>query len=69
MAHRLRIDAVHSSTSKEIQMSQSTQPSCQEPAEKDTRRVSRVLTYSRLAAIFTNEMHSHSRRHNEDANK
>lgn len=33
MAHRLRIDAVHSSTSKEIQMSQSTQPSCQEPAK------------------------------------
>lgn len=31
MAHKLNIEAVHKRTSNEIQISQSTQPSCQEP--------------------------------------
>lgn len=32
MAHRLRIEAVHSKTSSEIHMSHKTHPSCQEPS-------------------------------------
>lgn len=32
MAHRLKIDAVHSRTSREIQMLHTIHPSCQEPA-------------------------------------
>lgn len=31
MAHKLRIDAVQSKTSNDIQISQNIQPSCQEP--------------------------------------
>lgn len=32
MAHKLRMDAVQSRTSNDIQISQNIQPSCQEPA-------------------------------------
>lgn len=35
MAHKLRIDAVHRSTSNEIQISHKIHPNCQEP--KDTK--------------------------------
>lgn len=38
IAHKLKIDAVHNSTSNDIQILQNTQPSCHDPAGREKKR-------------------------------
>lgn len=41
MAHKLRIDAVHSRTSNDIHILQKTHPNCQEPEIKNRKKLVR----------------------------